>query len=125
MAAAKFKPGRFALLVDYNKVQLDGSSDLIMPMDPILSKLKAFNIVVPDKEYNGHCTKEIIESWEWMKKNQHSPVAVVYSTIKGKGISFTENNYKWHGATIDRDSFEKGIAELQAGVNLICEPDEQ
>jgi transketolase len=94
-------------------------------MDPLLPKLKAFNITVPDRHYDGHNTMEILESWEWMKQNQESPLAVVYNTIKGKGISFTENNYKWHGATIDKDTFEKGLAELEAGLNLIRASDEQ
>ena len=112
MAAAKFKPERLVIMVDYNKVQLDGSSDEIMPMDPLPEKFKAFNINVSEKVYDGHNVKEIIESWEWMKSQSKWPLAVVYKTNKGKGVSFMENNHKWHGAPIDAESYAGGRPEL-------------
>lgn len=112
MSAAKFKPARFAILVDYNKVQLDGKSDEIMPLDPIIEKFKAFNLNVCDTIFDGHNVEEIVKSWEWMKENQSAPVVVIYKTHKGKGVSFMEDNHKWHGAPIDKDSYEKGRPEL-------------
>jgi transketolase len=119
MAAAKYKPEGLIFLVDYNKVQLDGKSDDIMPMDPLKDKLKAFGINVCEKEYNGHDIYEIFSSFDWIKLQNSWPVAVVYNTIKGKGISFTENNYKWHGAPIDKESFELGYKELKANYDKI------
>lgn len=119
MAAAKYKPKGLIFLVDYNKVQLDGKSDDIMPMDPLKDKLEAFRINVCNKEYNGHDMQEIFNSFDWIKMQNSWPVAVVYNTIKGKGISFTENNYRWHGAPIDKESFELGFKELTANYNKI------
>lgn len=114
MATAKFKPSRFVILVDYNKVQLDGPSNEIMPLDPLPDKFKAFNLNVCDKIFDGHDVKEIFKSWDWIQDNYASPVVVIYRTCKGKGVSFMENNHKWHGAPIDNDSYNKGRPELVA-----------
>jgi transketolase len=110
MATAKFSPERLVILVDYNKV--DGPSDEIMPLDPLPEKFKAFNLNVADRIYNGHSVTEIMESWEWMQKNQNNPSVVIYKTHKGKGVSFMEDQSKWHGAPIDDASYELGRAEL-------------
>lgn len=112
MSAAKYKPARLVILVDYNKVQLDGVSENIMPLDPLKEKFKAFNLNVSDIIYDGHRVTDIIKSWEWMRKNQEKPCVIIYKTIKGKGVSFMEGNHKWHGSTIDDESFLKGRAEI-------------
>lgn len=111
-AAAKFKPERLVMLVDYNKVQLDGPSDEIMPMDPLGDKLRAFNWTVAPKVYDGHSVLEILDSWQWIGQQTDWPVVVIYETHKGKGISFMEDDSKWHGAPIDDDSYKKGRPEL-------------
>ena len=113
MATQKFKPARLAILVDYNKVQLDGASDDVMPLDPLMDKFKAFNLNVAEKVYDGHQVTEILEAWDWMQENQEAPTVVIFKTVKGKGVSFMENNYKWHGATIDDASYANGLPELQ------------
>jgi transketolase len=112
MAAAKFKPRRLALLIDYNKVQLDGPSDVIMAMDPLPDKLRAFNWTVSPKIYDGHNVLDILNSWQWLQDQSDLPAAVIYKTHKGKGISFMEDNHKWHGAPIDEQSYAKGRPEL-------------
>jgi transketolase len=112
MAAAKFRPERLVIMVDYNKVQLDGPSDEIMPLDPLPEKFKAFNLNVATKIYDGHSVAEIMESWNWMQDNQNAPSVVIYKTHKGKGVSFMEDQSKWHGAPIDQASWELGRAEL-------------
>ena len=112
MAAAKFKPKRLVLMADYNKVQLDGDSSKIMPLDPLPEKLKAFNWIVAPEVYDGNRVSEIIQSWEWMQKQPNWPLAVIYKTHKGKGVSFMEDNHKWHGAPIDENTFAKGRPEL-------------
>ena len=121
MAAAKFKPERLVIMVDYNKVQLDGLSDDIMPLDPLPEKFKAFNINVSKKVYDGHNVMEIIESWEWMNSQSKWPLAVIYKTIKGKGVSFMENDHKWHGAPIDPESYARGRPELTGELKTLLE----
>lgn len=114
MAAAKFKPERLVVLVDYNKVQLDGPSDEIMPMDPLPEKLRAFNWHVPPTAYSGHDMLQIMDSFDWIRGQTLWPVAVIYQTVKGKGVSFMENNSQWHGAPVDDASYAEASPELMA-----------
>ena len=112
MAMAKFSPARLVILVDYNRVQLDGPGPEIMPLDPLADKFRAFNLNVAEKVYDGHSVNEIMDSWEWMQQYQEAPSVVIYNTHKGKGISFTEDQSKWHGAPIDEQSWKNGREEL-------------
>jgi transketolase len=114
MAAAKFRPERFVALIDYNKVQLDGPSDVIMPMDPLDDKLRAFNWNVAPKRYDGNRVSDILDSFDWIRQQSNWPVAVIYKTHKGRGVSFMEDQAHWHGAPIDDVSYLKGRAELVA-----------
>ena len=116
MAAAKYRPPRLALLVDYNRVQLDGPSDEIMPMDPLPEKLRAFNWQVARRLYDGHRVGEILESFEWLGAQAGSPAAIIYRTHKGRGVSFMEDNAHWHGAPIDDAAYAKARPELEAGL---------
>ena len=101
MAAAKFRPERLVALVDYNKVQLDGPSDEIMPMDPLAEKFRAFNWNVAPRVYDGHDVAEMLESFDWMRAQTDWPAAVIYDTHKGRGVSFMEDKAYWHGAPVD------------------------
>lgn len=112
MSVAKFRPPRLVIMIDYNKVQLDGSSDEIMPLDPLDAKFRAFNLKVADRIFDGHQVKDILDSWDWIKQHEDEPVVIIYRTHKGKGVSFMEDNHKWHGAPIDDESYEKGRPEL-------------
>ena len=119
MAAAKFRPERLVLMVDYNKVQLDGPSDEIMPMDPLADKLKAFRWNVGPRLYDGHDMRDILASWEWIREQSEGPIAVIYRTHKGHGISFTSDQSKWHGCPIDKASYTAGRAELIKTLNQL------
>lgn len=117
MAAAKFKPARMIIMVDYNKVQLDGPSDEIMPLDPLSEKFKAFNLNVAPKIYDGHKVDEIMDSMEWAEANEAEPCVIIYKTHKGKGVSFMEDNFVWHGSPIDEESYKNGKVELEESLN--------
>lgn len=121
MAAAKFKPSRFVIAVDYNKVQLDGPSDEIMPLDPLADKFRAFNIDTAPEIYDGHSVEAILRSYEWAVENQNGPCAIIYRTHKGRGISFTEDDNCWHGCTIDKTSFDAGMIELENGLKKLLQ----
>ena len=114
MMAGKYKPERLVLMVDYNRVQLDGTAAEIMPLDPLADKLKAFGWNVADTVYNGHDTNDILASFAWMDQSGPWPKAVVYSTVKGKGVSFMEGKSAWHGAPIDEKSYQEGRVQLEA-----------
>jgi transketolase len=112
--AAKYKPRGLVYLIDYNKVQLDGPSQDILPLDPLADKFKAFGWNVAPGAYNGHETSDILRSFEWLDKDDVWPKAVIYDTVKSKGVSFMAGTNKWHGAPIDDASYEKGRPELAA-----------
>ncbi|MFP3042078.1 transketolase [Treponema primitia] len=112
--AAKYKVKGLVYLIDYNKVQLDGTSQDILPLEPLADKFKAFGWNLAPQFYNGHDTAEVLKSFEWIDSNDVWPKVVVYNTIKAKGVSFMEGKNAWHGAPIDDDSYAKGRPELAA-----------
>ncbi len=114
MAAAKYKPEGLVLMVDYNGVQLDGTSKDIMPLDPLGDKFKAFGWNVLPKVYDGHDTADIFKSFEDLDKTAAWPKAVIYKTNKGSGVSFMEGKNTWHGSPIDDESYAKARPELVA-----------
>lgn len=119
MGAAKFRPERLVALIDYNKVQLDGPSDKIMPMDPLPEKLRAFNWNVAPEVCDGHNAAAVLDSLAWVRRQQRWPVAVIFKTHKGRGVSFMEDNAQWHGAPIDDATHVKARQELEATLGLL------
>ena len=112
--ASKYKPRGLIYMIDYNKVQLDGASQDILPLEPLADKFKAFNWHLAPRSYNGHDTADMLESFKWIDSDDVWPKALIYNTAKGKGVSFMEGSHKWHGAPIDAASYEKGRPELAA-----------
>jgi len=115
--SAKYKPRGLVLMVDYNKVQLDGPSEEILPLEPLRDKLSAFGWHLAPEAYNGHDIDEILASFMWLDSDDVWPKAVIYNTVKGKGVSFMEGKSVWHGAPIDDASYSKGRPELAADVD--------
>ena len=115
--AAKYKPRGLVLLVDYNKVQLDGPSEEVLPLEPLAAKLSAFGWHLAPQAYNGHNMAEILASYKWLDSDDVWPKAIIYDTVKGKGVSFMEGKNAWHGAPIDEASYKKGRPELAADVD--------
>lgn len=115
MTAAKYKPRRLVLLIDYNKVQLDGTEDQIMPIKPLDEKLRSFGWNV-SCGYDGNNTFDILRSFEWLDSDEIWPKAVIYDTIKGRNVSFSEGKNTWHGAKIDDEHYEIGEKELLSDI---------
>ncbi len=116
MAAAKFRPERLALIVDYNKVQLDGKADEIMPLDPLADKFTSFGWRVAPELYDGHDQDSIRSAFAWLDSEKAGPSVMIFNTVKGKGVSFMEHNHKWHGAPVDDETYAKARPELEAGL---------
>ncbi len=114
MAAAKFRPERLVALIDHNGYQLDGSNQEIMPLEPLLVKFRAFGWTVAPQAYNGNSAADVLASLDWLRQQTTWPVAVVFTTKKGKGISFTEDTHKFHGAVIDANTYASGRPQLLA-----------
>jgi transketolase len=112
--AAKYKPKGLVYLIDYNKVQLDGPSQDILPLEPLADKFKSFGWHTAPRSYKGQDTADILESFAWIDGDDHWPKALIYDTVKGCGVSFMAGTNKWHGAPIDNESYAKGRPELLA-----------
>jgi transketolase len=112
--SAKYRPWGLSLLVDYNKVQLDGTAKDILPLEPLEDKFRAFGWHLAPKKYDGHNVEAILESFAWIDSDDVWPKVVVYDTVKGKGVDFMEGKNAWHGAPIDDESYAKGRPQLAA-----------
>ena len=110
MAAAHHKLDNLILILDKNQVQETGKTKDVMSIDPAADKWKAFGFEVFD--IDGHNMKQIVETLDKADKVKGKPVMIVANTIKGKGVSFMELNYKFHGKAPNDEQFEKAMEEL-------------
>lgn len=95
MAAPKFKLDNIVAILDRNKIQQDGFTEEIMPIDPLRDKWLAFNWNVI--EINGHKVEQIIDSLNKAKNVKEKPTIIIANTIKGNGIKHMANSPQWHG----------------------------
>jgi transketolase len=109
MHASHRQLNNLTAIIDRNHLQIDGTTEQIKNLNPLDEKLKAFNWEVI--EINGHDIKEIYEALEKSKKSK-KPTAIIANTIKGKGVSFMENQCSWHGKAPCDDDFQKALNEL-------------
>jgi transketolase len=112
MAAAHFQLGNLTAIVDRNRIQLDGWTEKTMALEPLADKFKAFGWTV--KEIDGHNLSEIKEAIEqsWRREITDKPYLILANTIKGKGVSFMEDQVKWHGVAPKPEELEKALFEL-------------
>lgn len=110
MSAPKFKLSNLIAIVDHNRVQLDGTTDEIMPLRDMSAKWHSFgwNVI----ECNGHDIKELNAALDACVKINDGPSVIIASTVKGKGVSFMEGKAAWHGKPLSDDDLAKAIAEL-------------
>lgn len=114
MSGYKFKLDSLIAIVDYNKLQLDGYNDEIMPIEPLEDKWKAFNWHV--QRTGGHDMAQIIDAIEKAKAKKGVPSVIIADTIKGKGISYMEDKCGWHGRAPDKNEYECAIKELAKNI---------
>lgn len=111
MTSAQHKLDNICAIVDYNKVQLDGTLEEIKSMHPMVDKWKSFNWNVI--EIDGHDIEEILGAFEEAQTVKGVPTVIVANTVKGKGISFMENEAAWHGQAPDEEAYKRACAELE------------
>lgn len=111
MLAAKYKLSNLTVFVDRNNIQIDGTTDEVMPLEPLKEKYLAFNWRA--LEIDGHNFEEIFDAVEQVKKVTDKPSVIICKTVPGKGVSFMENDYKWHGKAPNKEEAERAIEELQ------------
>ena len=97
-------------IVDYNHIQLDGFVNDIMPLDPLADKWRSFNWHAI--EVDGHNIPALQAAFAEAAATKGKPTAIVAHTIKGKGVSFMENNPKFHGIAPTEEEMERALVEL-------------
>jgi transketolase len=111
LAAAKYHLDNLIAIVDYNNLQLDGTCDQVMPIEPLRTKWQAFNWQV--LEMDGHDMAQIVETIERALAVRGKPTVIIAHTVKGKGVSFMENECDWHGRAPDDQQYEQALRELE------------
>jgi transketolase len=110
MSAAHFKVDSLVAVVDHNKIQLDGWNKQIMNVEPLAEKWRAFGWQA--MEIDGHSLPQILDAFEQAKSVTGKPTVIVAHTIKGKGVSFMENNPDYHGKAPNAEEAERALKEL-------------
>ena len=110
MFAPNYKLDNLTAIVDFNGLQLDGFTRDIMDLEPFAAKWAAFKWEVI--EINGHDIQQIIGAIQKAGTVKGSPTVIVAHTIKGKGVSFMENNVDWHGKAPNKSETEIALREL-------------
>ena len=110
MTAGHYKLDNLCVIVDNNNLQIDGSVKDVMNVYPIDEKFKSFGFHTIN--INGHNMEEIIQAFEEAKNTKGKPTAIIAKTIKGKGVSFMENQASWHGKAPNEEQYKMAINDL-------------
>jgi transketolase len=109
MAAGHHRPANLVAMVDYNKFQLDGAVAEIMGIEPFAAKWESMGWAV--REIDGHDLGEVMEALDWAQA-QGGPACIIGHTVKGKGVSFMENENRYHGVAPSEEELTRALEEL-------------
>lgn len=114
MFAPHYKLDNFTIFVDFNGLQIDGDITEVMNPTPIDKKFEAFgwNVIVCD----AHNFTELHDAIEQAKATKGKPTAIIMNSVKGKNVSFMENNAAWHGSAPNEEQYNQAISELDAKI---------
>lgn len=111
MFAGKYKLSNLTAVIDRNNIQIDGFTENVMPLEPLKEKYEAFNWHV--LEVDGHNIEEFIDAVNEAKAIYEKPTVIIAHTIPGKGVSFMEKEFIWHGKPPSPEEAKKALAELR------------
>ena len=111
MAANKYKLDNLCVIVDNNNLQIDGTIEEVMSSYPIDEKFRSFGFEII--KIDGHDITEIIKAFDVAKNVKGKPTCIIAKTIKGKGISFMENQVGWHGKAPNEEQYIQALQELE------------
>lgn len=110
MFGAHYKLDNLCGIIDYNRKQIDGDVQDVMGIAPLADKWKAFNWHVIDVD--GHDMKALLHAFDEARRTKGKPSVILARTIMGKGISYMEDDYRWHGVPPNAEQAEKALQEL-------------
>lgn len=114
MAAAHYKNDNLCAVIDVNGLQIDGRTDDVIGPNPLDKKFEAFGWHVIS--VNGHDFDELRAAFKEAKETKGQPTAIIAHTVKGKGVSFMENQAGWHGKAPNAEETKQALAELEASL---------
>ena len=117
MSAAKYGLDNLCAIVDVNGLQIDGRTADVMPSEPLDRKFAAFNWHVI--RVDGHDFDALRAAFAEARQVKGQPTVLIAKTVKGKGVSFMENDAGWHGKAPNAEQYEKAVAELDAAVKRL------
>lgn len=109
--AGKTKLHQLTVIIDRNNIQIDGFTETVMPLEPLPEKLEAFGFHVI--EVDGHNMRRVIDALEESQAVYERPTAIIAHTIPGKGVSFMESDFTWHGKPPDEAQAKRALHELR------------
>ncbi len=110
MFAAKYRLDNLVAICDRNYIQIDGGTEEIMPLGDLAAKYRSFGWHA--LEVNGHDYAALMRAFEEAKKTKGRPTMIIANTTPGKGVSFAENKYAWHGKAPNAEEAALALAEL-------------
>ena len=110
MAGAQYKLNNLIAFIDRNMVQQSGKTEEMIALEPLRKKLEAFNWNVIDAD--GHDFSQIINAFESCR-NANGPSVIIFHTIMGKGVSFIEGKYEWHGVAPSDEQMQQALKEIE------------
>lgn len=120
MFGAKEKLGNLTAIVDRNNIQIDGFTEQVMPLNSLKAKYEAFNWHV--LEVDGHNIEQFVDACNEAKAIHERPTVIIAHTTPGKGVSFMENDFLWHGKPPTKEEAKKAINELRTlGGKILAE----
>ncbi len=111
MFAGKNRLNNITVVIDRNNIQIDGFTENVMPLEPLREKYLAFNWNVIDVD--GHNIEEIINAVAQARAVYEKPTVIIAHTIPGKGVSFMERKYEWHGMPPNKEQARQALKELR------------
>jgi transketolase len=105
------------VIVDQNGLQIDGTVEEVAGIEPLDKKFESFGFEVI--KINGHDFEQIAAALDKAKTVKGKPTAILAATVKGKGVSFMENQVGWHGTAPNKEQYEQATAELQAEIDRL------
>ena len=117
MCAAKYRLDNLCAIVDVNGLQIDGRTADVMPSEPLDEKFAAFNWHVVKAD--GHNFDSLRSAFEEARAFSGAPSVILARTVKGKGVSFMENDPGWHGKAPNAEQYERAMAELDSAVERL------
>ena len=117
MAASHYKLDNLAAIIDRNGLQISGTTEEVMTLNPMRERWEAFGWEV--HEVNGHCIGELMDTFDNLDFNNKMPKLIISKTIKGNGVSYMENVLKWHHGVPNTEQYEQALKEIDERIERL------